>query len=157
MSGDREFSIELCRLVIKIFDLQWPNSREKRGFSAHTAGQDPDKDQITTTALCLPSDKLAQEKLDFEPFFHFLCRFQTGSSHTFCPCTMRALHQVLHHQYCNDRPPRTFYALLIGESPFRLENRARVFFHFKSTTTCEDQQKRSTISAWFYAVRAVDK
>lgn len=53
LSGDRESSIALCRLTYKIFDLQWPNSREKRGFSAHTAGQQPDKDHITTAALSL--------------------------------------------------------------------------------------------------------
>ena len=50
LSGDREFSIELCRLIYKILHLQWSNSRAKRGFSAHTAGQHPDKDQITTAA-----------------------------------------------------------------------------------------------------------
>ena len=53
LSGDREFSIKLCRLTYKNFDLQWPNSREKRGFSAHTAGPQADKDPITTAALSL--------------------------------------------------------------------------------------------------------
>ena len=69
--GVGNFSIELCRLKVlrtyKIFARQWPNSRRKRGLSAHTAGQDPDKDPITTALSNLGI--AGAGKIDFEPFY----------------------------------------------------------------------------------------
>lgn len=84
LSGDREFSIKLCRLPYKNFDLQWPNSREKRGFGAHTAGPPADKDPITAAALFFTS---GAGKFRFRTVFPLLC---AASQPALPICSVRA-------------------------------------------------------------------